>query len=126
MRLYTFEHNGAQRIGAEQDGRLVDLVAASSGALPGDMLNFIRGGAAARQAADAALAFAAARDRRQSLSYALDQVQLLAPLLNPGKILCSGVNYIGHLTENPGATLPETPGCFSKLPSAIIGPGAPI
>jgi len=49
MRLYTFEHNGAQRIGAEQDGRLVDLVAASSGALPGDMLNFIRGGAAARQ-----------------------------------------------------------------------------
>jgi 2-keto-4-pentenoate hydratase/2-oxohepta-3-ene-1,7-dioic acid hydratase in catechol pathway len=126
MRLYTFEHNGAQRIGAEQDGRLVDLVAASSGALPGDMLNFIRGGAAARQAADAALAFAAAPDRRQSLSYALDQVQLLAPLLNPGKILCSGVNYIGHLTENPGATLPETPGCFSKLPSAIIGPGAPI
>lgn len=126
MRLYTFEHNGAQRIGAEQDGRLVDLVVASSGALPGDMLSFIRGGAAARQAADAALAFAAAPDRRQPLSYALDQVQLLAPLLNPSKILCSGVNYIGHLTENPGATLPETPGCFSKLPSAIVGPGAPI
>jgi 2,4-didehydro-3-deoxy-L-rhamnonate hydrolase len=132
MRLYTFEHNGAQRIGAEQDGRLVDLAVAAaqrgaSSALLADMLSFIHGGAAARAAADAALAFAAERSGSgEGLSYALDEVRLLAPLLNPGKILCSGVNYIGHLTENPGATLPETPGFFSKLPSAIIGPGAPI
>jgi 2,4-diketo-3-deoxy-L-fuconate hydrolase len=51
--------------------------------------------------------------------------QLLAPI-RPGKTLCSGVNYASHADENPGAKLPEEPFFFSKLPSAVIGPGAPI
>src|SRR5439155_1146962 len=50
---------------------------------------------------------------------------LLAPI-RPGKTLCSGVNYASHLDENPGATLPTEPFFFSKLPSAVIGPGAAI
>ena len=50
---------------------------------------------------------------------------LLAPI-RPGKILCSGVNYASHAEENPGATMPTEPFFFSKLPSAVVGPGEAI
>jgi 2-keto-4-pentenoate hydratase/2-oxohepta-3-ene-1,7-dioic acid hydratase in catechol pathway len=51
--------------------------------------------------------------------------RLLAPL-RPGKILCSGVNYASHSDENPDAVMPAEPFFFSKLPSAVVGPGEPI
>src|SRR5439155_13093381 len=51
--------------------------------------------------------------------------RLLAPV-RPGKILCSGVNYASHRKENPDAVFPDEPFFFSKLPSAVIGPGEPI
>ncbi|MES4793138.1 MAG: FAA hydrolase family protein, partial [Chloroflexota bacterium] len=71
-----------------------------------------------------ALSFGAEHPER--CAHRFKEVRLLAPIPRPGKILCSGVNYMGHLEENPGATLPETPFFFAKLPSAVIGPGAPI
>jgi 2-keto-4-pentenoate hydratase/2-oxohepta-3-ene-1,7-dioic acid hydratase in catechol pathway len=62
----------------------------------------------------------------ERLEYAFEEVRLLAPVPRPGKILCSGVNYLSHKEENPNATLPESPFFFAKLPSAVIGPGQPI
>ncbi len=112
MKLYTFEYNGAPRLGAERMGKLVDL--------GGDMLTLIRQGEAGLQAATAVLQSDAA------LSYGFDEVKLLAPIPRPGKILCSGINYAGHKEENPNATMPDEPFFFSKLPTAVIGPGAPI
>jgi 2,4-diketo-3-deoxy-L-fuconate hydrolase len=52
--------------------------------------------------------------------------QILAPIPRPGKILCSGINYASHKQENPDAVFPDEPFFFSKLPSAVIGPGEPI
>ena len=134
MRLYTFIADGAARVGAERNARLIDLhaVAAAAGDPDGellsDMLTLIRGGEQAQAAARRALARAeaAGASRGRHVEYALDEVQLLAPLPRPGKILCSGVNYHSHQDENPGAVFPETPGFFAKLPNAVIGPGAPI
>ncbi len=51
---------------------------------------------------------------------------LAAPIGRPGKILGSGVNYLSHKEENPDAVLPEYPGFFSKFPSSVVGPDAPI
>lgn len=51
------------------------------------------------------------------------EFSLLAPLLRPGKILGSGINYIGHKQENPAAIMPVEPGFFSKFPSSVVGPG---
>jgi 2-keto-4-pentenoate hydratase/2-oxohepta-3-ene-1,7-dioic acid hydratase in catechol pathway len=116
MRLYTFEADGQRRLGAEREGRLADL----SAALPSDMLSLIQAGEAGLAAARAALASGAGE------TYELGRVRLLAPLPRPGKILCSGINYRGHLEENPGAVLPQFPFFFAKLPSAVIGPGEPI
>lgn len=51
--------------------------------------------------------------------------RVLAPL-RPGKMFGGGINFAGHLEENPGAQLPEEPFFFSKLPSSVIGPGDEI
>lgn len=50
----------------------------------------------------------------------LSEVRLLPPL-RPGKVLCSGINYRAHATENPNARMPEEPFFFAKLPSSICG-----
>jgi 2-keto-4-pentenoate hydratase/2-oxohepta-3-ene-1,7-dioic acid hydratase in catechol pathway len=50
---------------------------------------------------------------------------LLAPILDPQKIICLGLNYRDHAFET-GAKIPDEPILFSKYPSAIIGPEEPI
>lgn len=114
MKLYTFEVNGQQRLGAEQNGRLVDLQTVA-----GDMLALVKAGPEALAAARRLLAQAGE-------SIPIDQVRLLAPIPRPGKILCSGLNYRSHVEENPGAKLPDEPFFFAKMPSGVIGPGQPI
>ena len=56
--------------------------------------------------------------------YALDELQLLAPLL-PGKIAAIGRNYAAHAAEL-GNKVPTRPLLFLKAPSSVIGPGDPI
>jgi 2-keto-4-pentenoate hydratase/2-oxohepta-3-ene-1,7-dioic acid hydratase in catechol pathway len=51
-----------------------------------------------------------------------ETIKLLTPVTTPPKILCSGINYYGHLNENPNAVLPESPFFFTKLPNTVIGP----
>jgi 2-keto-4-pentenoate hydratase/2-oxohepta-3-ene-1,7-dioic acid hydratase in catechol pathway len=120
MRLHTFELNGKRHLGAARDGRLVDLNPALAAAgLEPDMLALLRTGQRGLDAARQTLA-------ADGLSYDTLAVTLLAPIPRPGKILCSGVNYASHFQENPNAKMPEEPFFFSKLPSAVIGPGAPI
>jgi 2,4-didehydro-3-deoxy-L-rhamnonate hydrolase len=142
MKLYTFEVESRRRIGAECRGQLIDLSAAhsallsvhgpkprSAAVLPSDMVEFLRGGEPAIQAARDTLAFMAKRPAvpvGQRLAFAFEEVKVLAPVPRPGKILCSGINYRGHKEENPEAKMPSEPFFFSKLPSAVIGPGEAI
>jgi 2-keto-4-pentenoate hydratase/2-oxohepta-3-ene-1,7-dioic acid hydratase in catechol pathway len=108
MRLVTFESGGEARVGVGANGGLV--------ALPyDDMTALIRDGERGLEAARAAAAS----------GEPVEPDRLLAPL-RPGKILCSGVNYASHSKENPNAVMPTEPFFFSKLPSAVIGPGEPI
>jgi acylpyruvate hydrolase len=49
-----------------------------------------------------------------------------APVLpRPGKIVCVGLNYRGHIQEM-GRELPEHPTLFTKYPESLIGPYDPI
>jgi 2-keto-4-pentenoate hydratase/2-oxohepta-3-ene-1,7-dioic acid hydratase in catechol pathway len=50
----------------------------------------------------------------------LEEVKLAAPLLNPGKIICVGLNYYDHCREE-NVEVPKRPLLFAKFPSAIIG-----
>ena len=56
---------------------------------------------------------------------ALDEVQLLAPVRRPGKIIAIGLNYADHAGES-AMELPKAPLIFSKPSSAIVGPGEPV
>jgi 2,4-diketo-3-deoxy-L-fuconate hydrolase len=133
VRLCTCRSGGRTIVTAEIQGGHVDLLAAheaGDGASDGrewlgSLLGLVRGGERARDAAREAVALAE-RSGDARLVLPASAVRLLAPIPRPGKILCSGINYRGHLEENPGAKLPETPFFFSKLPSAVIGPGEPI
>lgn len=56
----------------------------------------------------------------------LDDLSLLPPI-QPGKIVCVGLNYVAHVTENdPNRTVPEEPVLFMKPPSALIAHGETI
>jgi len=56
----------------------------------------------------------------------LSEVHLLPPI-EPGKIVCVGLNYALHVTERDATRqIPEEPVLFMKPPSAVIGPGQAI
>ena len=46
-------------------------------------------------------------------------------MARPGKLICIGLNYRAH-AEEAGLALPESPLCFAKWPSSIIGDGEAI
>lgn len=51
---------------------------------------------------------------------------VFAPLVvNPGKVVCVGLNYRNHILEM-GRELPEYPTLFAKYPEALIGAGDDI
>jgi 2-keto-4-pentenoate hydratase/2-oxohepta-3-ene-1,7-dioic acid hydratase in catechol pathway len=61
--------------------------------------------------------------------FALSGVQVLAPLLRPGKLLAAAANYQDHVTEAGGPPLDKTtlaPRLFLKPPTAIVGPDGAI
>jgi 2-keto-4-pentenoate hydratase/2-oxohepta-3-ene-1,7-dioic acid hydratase in catechol pathway len=55
----------------------------------------------------------------------LDDVRLLAPVLDPDKIVCLGLNYRTH-AEEAGLDPPETPTFFAKFPNALVPHGAEV
>ncbi len=134
MKLYTFVAEGEPRVGFALKDQIIDLSAAAAAMrprreLPPGMLSFLRMGDAAINTAREVVEFMQKRPALPvglQVAHLLDAVKILAPIPRPGKILCSGINYRGHMEENPGAKLPTEPFFFSKLPSAVIGPGEPI
>ena len=129
MRLVTFRaDDGAARLGAlvGQDGdRVIDLGAASGGALPSEMVSLIEAGPAA---------LARAREVVQSATggIPLRSATLLAPIPRPRRnVFCLGLNYKAHAAEGAEhfgqpMSLPEYPIFFSKPPTAVTGPDADI
>ena len=136
MRLYTYALKGSERIGAELDGALIDLNAAHAARigskktpLAPTLIDLIRAGGGALMKARQALSHAkkhAGAAQSKAWTTPLSKAKLLAPIPRPGKILCSGLNYRSHIEENPNAKFLKDPRFFSKLPSCVIGPGAPI
>jgi 2-keto-4-pentenoate hydratase/2-oxohepta-3-ene-1,7-dioic acid hydratase in catechol pathway len=55
----------------------------------------------------------------------LADVELVAPIPFPGKVVCVGLNYHDHVAEG-GRPAPTRPLLFSKFANAVIGDGEPI
>jgi 2-keto-4-pentenoate hydratase/2-oxohepta-3-ene-1,7-dioic acid hydratase in catechol pathway len=56
---------------------------------------------------------------------ALADVRLLAPVPDPEKIVCLGLNYRDHAAE-AGQEIPAAPMWFAKFANSLIGSGEPI
>ena len=69
------------------------------------------------------------RQRAETLTgavgIALDEVDTIAAIPAPGKIVCVGLNYREHAIEG-GRGLPTRPLLFSKFANAVIADGEPI
>jgi 2-keto-4-pentenoate hydratase/2-oxohepta-3-ene-1,7-dioic acid hydratase in catechol pathway len=113
MKLCTFSHSGATRIGVVADDGVVDLAAAAP-ELPREMTALLAAGADALHGA----ANAAARARSR---LALEAVRLHAPVLRPPKFLAIGLNYADHVAE-AGLPKPELPTVFNKQSTCVVGP----
>ncbi|MGB9738492.1 fumarylacetoacetate hydrolase family protein [Chloroflexus sp.] len=120
MKLLTYRYDGVERVGALRGDEVIDLssVAAS-------MLALIEGGplllAEARKVVEEAAG-----------GPALAAVELRAPIPRPRKnIICLGMNYAAHAIESLRAKglpekLPQHPVFFSKMPTAVNHPNAPV
>ncbi len=121
MKLVTFVHDEGLRAGAlttrEGCEVIIDLQQADA-TLPGSVLGILEAGPDAL-----ARASAAADSASESLDAAT--VKLAAPIPNPGKILCIGLNYADHAAES-GQPLPDYPIVFSKYSNTVIGSGDAI
>ncbi|MEF3273318.1 MAG: fumarylacetoacetate hydrolase family protein [Chloroflexus sp.] len=120
MKLLTYRYQGVERVGALRGDEVIDLspVAAS-------MLDLIDGGPERLAEARKLVAEAAGGP-------ALSEVELRAPIPRPRKnIICLGMNYAAHAIESLRAKgrppkLPEHPVFFSKMPTAVNHPNAPV
>ena len=121
MRLVTFRRSGEQRVGALLDGKVVDLNRADP-ELPTGIVALLEGGEAALERARRAVEGAGSGSRA-----ALDasEVELLAPIPRPPKIVCVGLNYHDHAAE-AGLPIRGRPSFFLKAASTVIPSGQPI
>jgi len=55
----------------------------------------------------------------------LANVELVAPVPRPGKVVCVGRNYAEHAAET-GSDVPTEPQLFAKWANTVIGPGVPV
>ncbi len=106
-----------QRTGVVDGDELIDLTDAAIG-LPGDMALLLGLGDEAWERAMSAPATSARR-------WGLEQVELLAPVTSPPKVLAIGMNYKAHVQEM-GRELPTRQYWFNKQRTAVTGPSSTI
>jgi 2-keto-4-pentenoate hydratase/2-oxohepta-3-ene-1,7-dioic acid hydratase in catechol pathway len=134
MRLVTYYFRGQVRSGAMlDDHHVVDLQRADP-ALPPDLLQALQGEDDAARRIGQAVIEGRSRNatdpdgaRDAGLIVRTDEpgFRFEAPLSRPGKALAIGLNYRAHAAET-GAQLPEYPIVFTKLATALTGPGRPV
>jgi 2-keto-4-pentenoate hydratase/2-oxohepta-3-ene-1,7-dioic acid hydratase in catechol pathway len=133
MKLVRFSVNGGSpRLGTLQGDRIADLQASVAGSLakrgvvraqeiatalvPQSARAFLEGGAAT---ADALAAV------REWVTVPASSARLHAPINDPGKFICIGLNYRDH-AEETGNPIPKEPPIFAKWAPSIVDPGEPI
>jgi acylpyruvate hydrolase len=133
MKLVRFSTNGqSPRVGVLQGDRIADLQASLAASLarrgvvraqdiaatlvPASTREFLEGGAATQDAIAAITEW---------VTVPAASARLHAPIADPGKFICIGLNYRDH-AEETGNAIPKEPPIFAKWSNAILDPGEPI
>ncbi len=133
MHLIRFEWKGRVSVGIARGEMLVDMegvmdslakrLSWESDFPRGSMRRFLdlclQPGAA--DATAEAIANWGNSDNPQLLFHPAEECRILAPIHDPEKIICVGLNYADHATEG-GRKPPEFPVVFAKYPNCIVGP----
>src|SRR5215475_10432913 len=135
MKLVSYRQNGSVRIGAVVGDQVIHLngLLPAAEATPDDMVEFLKRGDGAMNAAGRAVARYEA-ERPASAATPLASCDLLSPVPRPGKILMGGRNYLRHLDElrKEGSSrgekiiTPPMPHIFAKYHDSVTGPGKPV
>jgi acylpyruvate hydrolase len=134
MKLASFKlrNSGGSTIGVVLENGYLDLHAASNGELPASMIDFLEQGSGAM-----ARARELAEAWRGTVHDAKD-IELLAPVPRPGKIMHTSCNFSAHLDElttwdepewqshNWGEFHFEHPTGFLEAPSSVVPHGAGV
>ncbi len=111
MKLVSFSAGGGVRPGVLSDsGEYVSTIGSTGF---GSVLEVIRGG------------WTGSEPDAKDEMYPVSEVRLHAPLLDPPRIFCIGLNYRDHAAES-GMPIPNFPVVFFKLTPSITGPGDDI
>ena len=139
MKLMSFYYQNQNHLGCLLDEKtVVDLPKAyakylkfshktkvnSVSEISDDMLSFIQDWENSFPAAKAAFEWIkAAQDESMLTDVCISQseIKINAPLSNPSKVVCVGLNYRDHCREHHYA-IPERPLLFAKFPTSIVGP----
>jgi 2,4-didehydro-3-deoxy-L-rhamnonate hydrolase len=97
------------------DDGIVDIAAASGGALPDDLQLLYERWDEVRSLADGA----------PGAEAPLEVSALQAPVPRPGQVFAIGMNYAAHAAE-AGVERPEFPPTFTKFPTCLTGPDATV
>ena len=118
MRLTTIETWAGPRAALLAGDFFLDIHATEAN-LPGNLRQILAGGPdMLRVVADLA-------DRPKAVKYPAAEVKYHAPIVDPQKIICVGLNYKDHAAES-GSPIPKDPVLFSKYATALIGHGETI
>jgi 2-keto-4-pentenoate hydratase/2-oxohepta-3-ene-1,7-dioic acid hydratase in catechol pathway len=133
MKLVRFSQNGVgPRLGALDGDQVLDLQASLAATLtrrgvlraqeiaaalvPSSTRAFLEGGVASQDAV---------ASTAERVTFPVSSVRLHAPIADPGKFICIGLNYRDH-AEEANQPIPKEPPIFAKWSNAIIDPGEPI
>jgi 2-keto-4-pentenoate hydratase/2-oxohepta-3-ene-1,7-dioic acid hydratase in catechol pathway len=117
MRLVSYEQESGPTAGVLVDGNVVPVSDLDAPA------QSVRGLLAALDATG--LAELAERATGAPEAAALADLRLLAPVPDPEKIICLGLNYRDHAAES-GQEIPTAPMWFAKFANSLIGSGQQI
>jgi 2-keto-4-pentenoate hydratase/2-oxohepta-3-ene-1,7-dioic acid hydratase in catechol pathway len=116
MKLLTYLSDTGPRIAALRGGACVDLNRADPH-VPAAMKDLLAQGPEGLRRAAQALAAGQALPA--------SGLKLLAPVPDPQKVICVGLNYADHAKES-GAAIPSEPVIFCKFPTAVAAHEQPI
>jgi len=121
MRLVTFREAGVEGLAIERPDRRLLATAVLGGGLPTTMAALVASGPSGLAAVRAA--YLAAPPDVPSVDPA--DVQIMAPLPRPAKIIAVGLNYHDHAVEG-GVPVPAEPMLFAKFSTSVVGDGAAV
>ena len=112
MKLLSFSRNGHASYGAAAEGGIVDMGARVGERWP-TLSAVLRAGATEKLMASAG---------QLAPDFSPTEVRFLPPIVDPGRVLCVGLNYKSHIEET-ARRIPSYPTLFTRFPDSHVGHG---